>query len=382
MSRLFCSPGRYVQGAGAVREIGGHAGRLGRCALLVGGKTALSLCAGAIQPSLAVEAIPSHQEYFGGTSSRPEIDRLVAVAKTHGADLIIAVGGGAAIDAGKAVAHELQAPVIVVPTTVATDAPCSALAVIYCDDGSFERYLLLRRNPDCILVDTELIARAPVRFLVAGMGDALATYWESDSCARSNAPNQLTGGGSQTLATRALARICYETLLEWGVAAKLAVEQQSVTPALEAIVEANTLLSGLSSENGGHAGGHSIHNGLTTLAATRAKLHGEKVAFGVLVQLVLEGRPPEAIAELLGFCHSVGLPICLADLELTAPTIEDIRQVAKASVAEGETIHSTWFPVTADMVEAAILAADALGTGYRQRRTDRDPGTDEWLRQS
>jgi glycerol dehydrogenase len=366
VSRLFCSPGRYVQGAGAISEIGRHAARLGRCGLLIGGKTALSLCAESLRASLAAEAVASHQEYFGGISSRAEIDRLAASAKAHGADLIIAVGGGAAIDAGKAVAHELQAPVIVVPTTVATDAPCSALAVIYRDDGSFESYLQLRRNPDCILVDTGLIAMAPVRFLVAGMGDALATYWESNSCARSGAANQLTGGGSQTLATGALARLCFETLLEWGVAAKQAVEQQTVTPAVEAIVEANTLLSGLSSENGGHAGGHSIHNGLTTLAATKAKLHGEKVAFGVLVQLVLEERSPEAIREVLGFCYAVGLPICLADLDLPAPTREDIRQVATAAVAPGETIHATWFPVTADMVEAAMWAADALGVSYRQ----------------
>nr|WP_246559415.1 glycerol dehydrogenase [Geoanaerobacter pelophilus] len=363
---MFCSPGRYVQGAGAISEIGGHAVRLGQTALVLGGKTALSLCGPAVQASLAAAGVDSRQEIFGGTSSQYEIDRLVACGSVIGTELVVAVGGGAAIDVGKAVAHELAVPVIVVPTTVATDAPCSALAVIYDNDGAFDRYLLLRRNPDCILVDTELIVKAPVRFLVAGMGDALATYWESDSCARSAAPNPLTGGGSQTLASRAIARLCYETLLEWGAAARLAVEQQAVTPAVEAIVEANTLLSGLSSENGGHAGGHSIHNGLTTLAATKAKLHGEKVAFGVLVQLVLEGRSPDAIREVLGFCHAVGLPICLADLDLPAPTRDDIRQVATAAVAPGETIHATWFPVTSDMVDAAIWAADALGVSYRQ----------------
>ncbi|HLO25757.1 MAG TPA: glycerol dehydrogenase, partial [Geobacteraceae bacterium] len=312
MSRMLCSPGRYIQGAGAIREIGLHAARLGRSALVVGGKTALAVCGPDIEASLAAEQIACHQECFRGVSSRTEIGRLADIAVAGQADFIIALGGGAAIDAGKAVSHELKVPVIVVPTIVATDAPCSALSVIYTDEGVFERYLLLTRNPDCILVDTAFVAESPARFLVAGMGDALATFWESGTCARSGRPNPLTGGGSPTLATQALARLCYETLLEWGLQAKLAVEKKVVTPAVEAVVEANILLSGLSSENGGHAGAHSVHNGLTTLAATKNSLHGEKVAFGVLVQLVLEGRPAQAIKEVQNFCHAVGLPLCLA----------------------------------------------------------------------
>jgi glycerol dehydrogenase len=292
----------------------------------------------------------------------------VDAAVSKQCDIIVALGGGASIDAGKAVAHEMQLPVIVVPTTVATDAPCSALSVVYAENGAFESYLHLRRNPDCILVDSLLVARSPVRFLVAGMGDALATFWESDTCVRSGAPNPLTGGGRPVLAAGALARLCYETLLEYGLQAKLAVERQVVTPAVEAIVEANTLLSGLSSENGGHAGGHSIHNGLTMLPATRDRLHGEKVAFGVLAQLVLEGRSAREIREVQNFCFSVGLPLCLEDLGVASPAPQDIRTVAAAATAEGETIHATWFPVTAEMVEAAIWTADALGSNYKSAR--------------
>lgn len=365
MSRMLFSPGRYIQGAGALGEIGVHAARLGRSALLVGGRTALGLCASAIAASLAEKEIHCHQERFGGVSSRQEVRRLAEIATTRQADFIIALGGGASIDAGKAVAQELRVPVVVVPTTVATDAPCSALSVLYTEDGVFDRYLLLDRNPDCILVDTAIIAHAPVKFLVAGMGDALATFWESDTCARSGRPNPLTGGGSPTLAARALARLCYETLLESGLQAKVAVEKKAVTPAVEAVVEANTLLSGQSSENGGHAGGHSIHNGLTRLTAARNKLHGEKVAFGLLAQLVLEGRSARDIRAVQDFCLSVGLPVCLEDLEIVNPSAEEIRQVAEAATVAGETIHATWFPVTAAMVEDAIRAADALGVRYK-----------------
>jgi glycerol dehydrogenase len=366
---MLFSPGRYIQGAGAIKEIGLHAARLGRSALLAGGKTALALCGSDISASLEEKQIACHQECFRGVSSGKEISRLAEIAAARRADFIIALGGGASIDAGKAVSHELKLPIIVVPTIVATDAPCSALSVIYTEEGIFERYLLLRKNPDCILVDTTFVANSPARFLVAGMGDALATFWESGTCARSGRPNPLTGGGSPTLATKALARLCYETLLESGLQARLAVEKNVVTPAVEAVVEANILLSGLSSENGGHAGAHSVHNGLTTLAATRNKLHGEKVAFGVLVQLVLEGHPARAIKEVQDFCHAVGLPLCLADLDVIEPTPEEIKRVAEATVAEGETIHATWFPVTVTQVDAAIRTADALGVNYKKAFT-------------
>lgn len=361
MSRMLLAPSRYVQGNGAINDIGIHAGRLGGNALLTGGKTALARCALAIQSSLSQQGIACHQENFNGECSAAEITRLVDVAKVHGVDHIIAVGGGKVIDTGKAVAHEMGVPVIVVPTIAATDAPCSALSVIYTTDGVFERYHVLPRNPDCVLVDTAVIAQAPVDFLVSGMGDALATFWEADTCARSCKPNALTGAFPPTLSAVALAKLCYDTLLEHGLQAMLAVENDAVTPAVEAIVEANTLLSGLGFESGGLAGSHSVHNGLTVLEVTHGKLHGQKVAFGTLTQLVLEGRPAQSIQEVLNFCLSVGLPVTLADMGIINPTREDIRQVAEATTAEGETIHTTWFPVTAQMVESAIWAADALG---------------------
>lgn len=366
MSRMLLSPSRYVQGAGAIKEIGVHASRIGTCAMVIGGKTALSLCGQDIHASLAESGVSCYQECFQGVSSQSEIRRLCGIAAANRVDIVIALGGGASIDAGKAVSHEMKVPVIVVPTVISTDAPCSALSVVYTEAGVFDHYLFLRKNPDCILVDTTLVAQSPVKFLVAGMGDALATFWESDTCSRSGKPNLLTGAQSSTLAAKALGRICYETLLESGLQAKLAVEKCVVTPAVEAIVEANTLLSGLSSENGGHAGAHSIHNGLTTLSAVGRMLHGEKVAFGVLAQLVLEGRSSNVIREVQDFCFSVGLPICLEDLNIINPDTETIRQVAHATVVAGETIHSTWFPVTADMVEAAIWAADALGIHYKK----------------
>ena len=220
MSRMLLSPGRYVQGAGAIKEIGLHASRIGTCALVIGGKTALSLCGPDILASLAEKGIPCHQECFQGVSSQLEIRRLTGIAAANRVDIIIALGGGAAIDAGKAVSHEMKLPVIVVPPLFQPMRPARPCRLSIHEAGVFERYLFLRKNPDCVLVDTTLVARSPVKFLVAGMGDALATFWESDTCFRSGKPNPLTGGARPTLATRALARLCYETLLESGLQAR------------------------------------------------------------------------------------------------------------------------------------------------------------------
>lgn len=369
MSRLLQSPGKYLQGVGALAGIGTQAARLGSSALLLGGRTALSLCSAEIVRSLGEQGLPCREELFGGVSSRSEIDRLAACARAAGADLVIVVGGGMAIDAGKVVAHDLKLPVIVVPTIATTNAPCSAMSVIYTDRGELVEYLPLNRNPDLVLVDTRCVAQSPARFLVAGMGDALATYWEADTCVRSGLARGETGSDTPTLAALALARLTYDTLREHGLQARLAVERKLVTPAVEAIVEANTLLSGLGFENLGHAGAHSIHNGLLTATSYQQRMHGEIVAFGVLAQLVLEGRPAAAIREVQEFCAAVGLPVTLAELGIDNPAEGELRQVAEVACAPHESIHGTWFPVTPEAVEAALWTADALGGVFRGTRS-------------
>lgn len=362
MSRVFIAPGKYVQGSGVIHEIGGHVAALGSKALVIGGKRALAATQEAIKDSLSRIGMSAVVEGFGGECSKTEIKRVTGIARKNSVDLIIAVGGGKVIDTGKAVACGLKLPVVVVPTIASTDAPCSAVAAIYTDDGVFEGVEVAPHNPNCVLVDTDIITNAPVDTLVAGMGDALATFWEADSCYKSRKPNPRTGGTPPSEAAYMLSRLCYDTLLRWGVEAKLSAERKVVTPALEKIVEANILLSGLGFESGGLAGAHSVCMALDVLPSPRKKYHGEKVAFGTLVQLVMEGRSRGDINEVMGFCRSVGLPTNLAALGVIAPSEADIMKVAEGAIKEGRPIHSTWFPVTAKMVYSAIWAADAIGS--------------------
>ena len=163
------------------------------------------------------------------------------------------------------------------------------------------------------------------------------------------------------MAAMALAELCYDTLLENGLTAALAVKEKVCTKAVENIIEANTYLSGIGFESGGLAGAHAIHNGLTAIEETHALYHGEKVAFGTLVQLVLENADSDELDEVIGFCKEVGLPVTLSELGIKDVNPEQIMEVARLACAPGDTIHNMPFDVTPDDVYAAIMGADALG---------------------
>jgi glycerol dehydrogenase len=296
---------------------------------------------------------------FGGEASDGEIGRLATAGKAAGCDVLLACGGGKAIDAVKAAAEDLGVPAVIVPTVASNDAPCSALAVIYHDDGSFHRLRPLKNSPALVLVDTEIIANAPVRQLVSGMGDALATWFEADACYKSRSSNSF--GALATQAAMGLARLCLDTLLENGVEAKRACESKKVTPALEKVVEANTLLSGLGFESCGVAVAHALSEGFSVIHEMHAYTHGEKVAFGLLAQLQLEGAPAAVTEEICRFCVDTGLPVTLAELGCAGIGDTMLHRAADEAAAPGKPSHNMPFPVTGAALYDALRAADALG---------------------
>jgi glycerol dehydrogenase len=367
MLSVFCSPGRYTQGKGATAALGREMVALGLegPALVIAGKTVIGRLAETWKASLAEAGLRHAVHRFSGECSPGEIERVKASARDLGARTIVGAGGGKVLDTARAAAADLGLPVVNCPTIASSDAPCSALSVIYTDEGVFQEYRFYRKNPDLVLVDTEVIAQAPARLLSAGMGDALATWFEARTCVAGSVKNMRGGGSTQS--ALALAELCYRTLLEDGAAALLAVSTGSVTPALERLVEANTLLSGLGFESSGLAAAHAVHNGLTAAPETHAYYHGEKVAFGLLVQLVLEGTPRATVEEVLRFSTRVNLPITLAGIGLDGLTRDRLDPIARRATAPGETIHNEPFEVTPDMVADAILAADAVGREWRRR---------------
>lgn len=350
-------PGKYIQGERILNQLPHWINLLGKRGLILASRTAKEK----ILPQYIGDFSDSSisVELFRGECCEPEIERISGIIEDKGADVLIGMGGGKAIDTAKITADRLGIPVVIVPTIASTDAPCSGVAVLYSEEGIFQSVSYLKMNPQIVLVDVNIITNAPVRFLVAGMGDALATWFEARSCERTKSMNEC--GGYSTMAGLNLARLCYDTLLQYGISAKIACERHLVTPALNHIVEANILLSGIGFESSGLAAAHSIHNGLTALGETHAFYHGEKVAFGVLAGLQLNDSSAEELKEVYSFCEKIGLPTTLADIGLKNAGRDELMKAAEKACAPGEAIHHEAGTITPDKVLNAMLAADAIG---------------------
>jgi glycerol dehydrogenase len=363
-------PGKYIQGVGAIGELPALIKLLGKQGLIFASPSVNEKVLPECGIDLKAQAI--HTESFRGECCEDELARLSGIIAQKQVDVLVGMGGGKTIDTAKIVADRMGIPVIVIPTIASTDAPCSGCAVLYSKDGIFDSVCYQKTNPAAVLVDVGIIAAAPTRFLVAGMGDALSTWFEARSCDRTQSANEC--GGYSTAAGLHIAKLCYETLLACGAAAKVASERHIVTPALDHIVEANILLSGLGFESAGLASAHSIHNGLTALAETHPFYHGEKVAFGVLAGLQLTDAAVDESETVFSFCENVGLPTTLADIGLGNADQEELMVVAEKTCAAGQPVHHEAGIITPKKVLNAVLAADAIGQARKGSRRNHRAG--------
>ncbi len=362
MNHVACFPGKYIQGSGAILQLEELIRQFGSKAIILCSPSARKvLPATYFQTPLSSWILT---EPFSGECSEVELKRLSGRIQEEKADVFVGMGGGKVIDTAKIAADRAGIPVIVVPTIASTDAPCSGCAVTYSEDGVYENVYYQRSNPSVVLVDMDVIAQAPVRFLVAGMGDALATWFEARSCVATSSLNEC--GGLSTMAGRHLARLCYDILMEYGLQAKLDNESGKVSPALDHIAETNILLSGIGFESGGLASAHAIHNGLTALEETHAFYHGEKVAFGLLAGLHLTGSSDNELSEVYGFCKAVGLPVTLAEIGVSASNVNGLQKVASKAVEDGSFIHHEGPDITEEKVYDALVKADAYGRQLHQ----------------
>jgi len=357
---VLIAPRKYVQGRNALAEAGKYFKIIGKKPLLLWDSTVKGIVGKTLLGSLAEEGLEAIDVDFKGDCTHKEVDRVIGIIKDKGADIAVGVGGGKTLDTAKAAAIETEIRIVTCPTIASTDSPTSAASVWYDDDGNFIGFDCWPFNPDLVLVDSLVISRGPTRALVAGMGDALATWVEAKVALETGAGN--IAGGISTLAAMAIAELGYEVLLEHGVEAKRAVENKVLTPSVEKVIEANILHSGLGFESGGLATAHMVANCLPSFPECHHLMHGEEVGFGVITQLCLDKAVSmDEVYEAVDFEIDVGLPVTFEELGLKNPSRDRLKSIGDVCAGEGSLCASHCFKVTSEAIVDAMIAADALG---------------------
>jgi glycerol dehydrogenase-like iron-containing ADH family enzyme len=354
---LMVAPARVVRGQQAIVESIEYIRHLGQRPLLVGGERSLAL-----QP---LQVLFDRSDLEIATANytpdccETSLDRLTDAVTQHQADLIIGVGGGKCLDAAKLLAYRCKLPVVTIPTSGATCAAWTALSNIYSESGAFLSDVSLPKCPDLLVLDYSIVATSPRRMLVAGIGDAIAKWYEASVS---------SGHSSQTLLIAAVqqARVLRDILFQKSAAALA----QPGGADWQEVVDATVLLAGVIGGLGGAqcrtVAAHAVHNGLTHLPGSHHALHGEKVAYGILVQLrleeMLQGNQLAATArqQLLDFYTEIGLPKTLADLGLSEITIAQLHHAAMLACKPDSDLHRLPFTVTPEQLVAAMVSTTII----------------------
>lgn len=327
MIRIFASPDRYIQGVGAFDLIAETLASLASRPFIVVDADILPL----VRPRLEAQFAGKDAVIaaFSGEVTVAVIERLAEQARAAGCDIVVGVGGGKALDTAKGVTCRIGTRFVSVPTIASNDSPTARPLAVYDDEHRLVALEKLDQSPAAVVVDTALIAAAPVHFLLSGIGDAIAKKFEAEEAWRLGSMNF---HGTPALHTAiVIANGCYETLRSYGVAGVAAAKRHEVNDALEAVIEANLLMSGLGWESGGLSVAHGVVRGISQARITNG-LHGMHVACGLLVQLAYENRSDSFIADFVHFYREIGLPTSLADLGMVNATDCELRQIADRSL--------------------------------------------------
>ena len=354
---LAIAPARVLRGEDCLQNSVSEIARLGSRPLVVGGNKTLELIESRLQSLLTPEVLSFAS--YSPDCAESSLSRLEQAVTAHQADVIIGVGGGKALDTAKLLAYKAELPMVAIPTSGATCAAWTALSNIYSEAGAFQYDVTLNKCPDLLILDYGLVRSAPQRTLVAGIGDAIAKWYEASVS---------SGDSTATLLISAVqqARILRDILFQKSATA-LADPQSDEW---REVVDATVLLAGVIGGVGGAdcrtVAAHAVHNGLTHLLAAHDALHGEKVAYGILVQLRLEetlqGNKLAASArkQLLKFYTEIGLPTTLEDLGLAEVSLRELRRAAEIACNAKSDIHRLPFKVSAEQLTAAMVSTTCV----------------------
>ena len=358
---LSIAPARVLRGENCLVDSGRDIAKLGVRPLVVGGNNTISSIESWLEPVLQLEELSGRYTSYGSDCAESSLKKLKKEVEEHQADLIIGVGGGKALDTAKLLAHQCDLSVATIPISGATCAGWTALSNIYSDRGAFQYDVTLSRCPDLLILDYGLVRTAPQRTLVAGIGDAIAKWYEASVS---------SGDSTATLLISAVqqARILRDILFQKSA---IALEQLGSDEWYQ-VVDATVLLAGVVGGIGGAdcrtVAAHAVHNGLTHLPQAHDILHGEKVAYGILVQLRLEEMLQDnklaasARKQLLKFYAEIGLPKSLQDLGLQDITLAQLDRVAAIATQPASDIHRLPFTVSSEQLMAAMVSTTVEGS--------------------
>lgn len=324
--RILGAPALYVQGPDASLRIGDIAAGLGRNVLFVSDADVERLFAPRVRQSIEASGLAFSSVSFTGDLTPASVERMASAQRAWQPEVVIAAGGGKGVDAGKAVARALGTRLITLPTAPSNDGPTSRVFLLYDDHHRLLGVEKLPRNPDAVVVDTTILAAAPVELLVSGIGDAIVKRYEADQCIGAGGLNLF--GGQATLLAAKLAQTCDEVVRKHAVAGLVAARAGRPDTSFEHLVEACILLAGIGFEGTGLSVAHSMTRGLTAVPETAGALHGRQVAYALLVQFVLEQRSDAFLAEQFAFYRAVGLPTGLRELGLAKPATQQLSTIA------------------------------------------------------
>ena len=358
MKRSFVALPNYMIGEDVFEKAGGILKKYGKTAVVVGGKTAMSVAAKPLADGLKKSDVTVCENvWFGGDSTYENVDMLAENPAVRNADMILAVGGGKCCDTCKVLAEKLDKPLFTFPTIASNCAPCTALAIMYDKDGRFKNNFYASKPPLCVFINDKIVAEAPIVYLKAGIGDALSKEPEVLLALRHVEMDQ------NLLLGRSLCAACSEPLLRFGRDALAACENKKTSRALQEVALCIVVSTGLVSNmtvcpefyyNTNLA--HCFYYGATIFPHAHEYPHGFWVAFGVLVLLEYDGQT-ELRDRVMRFYRDVELPVTLADLGLTPDDLPALAQ--KAENVPGW--HIDGYPLSVEKFKQAVLTVDALG---------------------
>lgn len=356
---LIQTPYEYINEPDIIKKAGVYTKEWGSNALIIGGKTALSITQKDITQSFEENNIKYHIKEFTGYPTKKIISDFAKYGEEKKVDVIVGIGGGRAIDTAKAVGNNLNIPIVAVPTIAATCASWAAVSVIYDEYGSQVDYLNSKHSANTILADTKILANAPDKYLKAGIVDTLAKWYETQPNLKNNSDNLKLKLQIQ------VAKLAYDNLIETSNRYFKSKDRKENLNDFKQIVDSIILLAGLvgsikSDEfNGGLA--HPFYSGSTQIPETRHKLHGEKVAFGILTQLILEEKSREELIEVFNLFKKFNTPITLKEIGIIDEIEKKVNLIAEDVFKHSKFYKGINYKLTSDIIKNAIFKADSIG---------------------